>query len=399
MPMRKTILHVDLDAFFCSVECLLNPDLRGKPFVVGGRPEERGVVASASYEARAHGIRSAMPTAQALRRYPGLIVLPSRHAVYREHSRRVMELLRAAAPLVEQLSIDEAFLDVSDDAEPGQEIAARLQREILRRFGLPTSWGVASNKLVAKIATQVGKPEGLITVPQGEEAAFLAPLPVDMLWGVGPKTRERLEGLGVHTIGDLARQPVARLRKLFGLRGVELAARARGVDDRPLVTTREPRSMSAETTFSRDETDGARLERALRRLSERVGRRLRRAGLAGHTVRVKVRWPDFETHTRQTRLEQPVDQDEELFLAARALFLSAWRTGRPVRLIGVAVADLCEPLRQLSLFDRSWEQEARLQRALDQLRARFGTNIVRRGFDGEGRKGPPAPLQGAQEND
>jgi DNA polymerase-4 len=377
--MSRTILHVDLDAFFCSVEILINPSLAGRAFVVGGSPEGRGVVSSASYPARKYGIRSAMPTAQALRLCPNLIVVHSRHGEYGKRSAELMAFLRESAPIVQQISIDEAFLDVTGDARPGAEIARDLQREIQRRFGLPTSWGVASNKLVAKIATEVGKPEGLIVVPSGKEAEFLESLPAEMLPGVGPKTRASLQEIGVRTIGDLAAIPEARLVDLFGARGKYLATSAVGRDDRPVREAREAKSISAETTFSRDVASETELRRTFLVLSERVGRRLRRDGLAGGTVRVKVRWPDFTTLTRQTSLEQNTDQDAEIFQIAWSLFGRVWKPGRKVRLIGVGVADLAPPVRQLELFDRAWQQEARLLRAMDSIRGKFGSAALCRG--------------------
>lgn len=378
-PAVRTILHFDLDAFFCSVEEILRPELRGKAFVVGGRPGERGVVASASYAARLHGIHSAMPTAQALRLVPGLVVVSPRHGRYAEYSERVMGLVRDAVPVMEQVSIDEAFLDVTDHPSPGVEVAAKLQTEIRRRFDLPSSWGVASSRLVAKIATNVGKPCGLVVVPPGEEAAFLAPLPVGMLWGVGPKTQAQLAARGVRTIGDLAGLAPERVRKLFGERGIELAARARGEDDSPVEEGEEPRSVSSERTFARDVRERKALMRALLGLSEDVGSRLRQAGLAGSTVRIKLRWPDFTTITRQRRLVQPTDQDGEIYRAAVELLEGVWRPGRPVRLLGVGVSGLGPRVRQLELFDRRWQEQARLLRAVDVLRAKYGWRAVQRG--------------------
>ena len=376
--LTRVILHVDLDAFYCSVEEILDPDLAGKAFVVGGRPEGRGVVASASYEARSYGIRSAMPTAQALRLAPSLIILPGQHEVYGKHSKLVMGHLREAIPLMQQISIDEAFLDVSADQRSGEEIAHRLQTEILDLYHLPTSWGVASNKLVAKIATDVGKPRGLVEVPTGDEAAFLFPLPVDMLWGVGPKTRQRLERLNIHTIGDLAQVSHAKMRSLFGEVGLELASRARGEDDSEVKEGGDPKSLSAERTFARDRSTKKDLLKALLQMSEEVGRRLRAEGLAGRTIRLKIRWPDFKTHTRQLKIEQPTDHDGEIYLKVRDLLVGIWEEGQPVRLLGVGVADLGRPWRQLSLFDREWEQDERLQQALDEIRSRFGPGAVRR---------------------
>jgi DNA polymerase-4 len=385
MTKPRTILHFDLDAFFCSVEELNEPSLRGTAFAVGGDPSGRGVIASASYAARAFGVRSAMPTSRALRLCPELKLVRPHHAQYGRLSYQVMGLVRDSAPLVEPISVDEAFLDVSDDSRPGQAVAETLQREITERFALPTSWGVATNKLVAKIATEVGKPSGLIVVPPGEEAGFLAPLPVQMLWGIGPKARERLEGLEVRTIGDLAARGPSWMEAEFGAYGIELAARARGEDDRPVEEGREARSMSSETTFARDISDGAALRRTLQELSDSVGARLREAGLAGSTIRLKLRWPDFTTITRQTALHQPTDQDGEIYRGALQLFERAWKSGRPVRLIGVGVARLGPKLRQLSLFDRTWQADDRLLAAIDSIRARYGSDAVRRGRSGRRR--------------
>lgn len=376
--MRRTILHVDLDAFFCAVEILRNPELEGVPFVVGGQPGSRGVVASASYPARKYGIRSAMPTAQALRRCPELVIVSSNHGNYSEYSEKVMDLLRESAPVVEQISIDEAFLDVSDTPDDGERLAKDLQREIKEQFGLPTSWGVATSKMVAKIATEIGKPQGLVVVPPGQENEFLAPLPVDMLWGVGPKSRDTLVELGITKIGDISSLPEDRLHELFGERGPDLAAKARGEDPRPVTSKQRRRSISNERTFAQDIGDEVELRRIMLSLSEGLGRRLRKKGVAGSTVRIKIRWPDFETITRQERLDQPTDQDNEIFEAASSLFNKAWRKGRKVRLLGVAVTDLGKPVRQLDLFDRSWEEDDRLFEAIDRIRSKYGSQALRR---------------------
>ncbi len=371
-------MHFDLDAFFCAVEILNQPELKGQPFVVGGDPGTRGVVASASYPARKYGIRSAMPTAQAVRLCPELIIVRSDHRMYSKYSRDVMDLLRESAPSVEQISIDEAFLDVSDAHESGEEIARNLQREIDHRFRLPTSWGVASNKMVAKIATEVGKPNGLVVVPPGAETEFLAPLPVDMLWGVGPKSKERLVEAGVDTIGALARLSDAQLIALFGERGPELAARAHGRDERPVMESHARRSISIERTFAEDLSDGERLRRILISMSEELGGRLRKERLAGNTVRIKLRWPDFSTITRQVRLDQPTDHDTEIFEAAYGLFRATRKRGQKVRLLGIAVADLGPQVRQLDLFDTSWMQDGRLLEAVDSIRKKFGRDALRR---------------------
>jgi DNA polymerase-4 len=232
--------------------------------------------------------------------------------------------------------------------------------------------------LVAKIATDEGKPNGLVVVPPGGEADFLAPLPVRRLWGVGPKTAERLAGVGVTTIGELAQLSAPRLKQLFGDHGPDLAARARGIDNRPLVAEHDPRSLSAERTFATDLTQEKDLARQMLSMCETVGRRLRKAGLAGMTIRIKLRWSDFTTITRQTRLPQPTNQDGEIFKAAQDLFKAAWKKGRPVRLLGVGVADLGPPSRQLDLFDQTWQEESNLLSAIDDIRERFGSGAVRR---------------------
>jgi DNA polymerase-4 len=385
--MSRKILHLDLDAFFCAVEEKLDPSLRGKAFAVGGRPDERGVVASCSYAARQFGVRSAMPMARALRFCPGMLVISSRHRLYGQESRQVMERLQSLTPLVEQISIDEAFMDVSDLPEPGEVLARRLQAQIQEELGLPCSLGVATNKLVAKTATDVGKaanrgespPNAITVVPPGEEAAFLAPLPVQALWGVGPKTAERLAELSIRTVGDLAVHPEVELVGLFGKLGHELSKRARGVDDRPVVVWHEAKSISQETTFARDISNMETLLETLRSLSEEVGSRLRKESLCGSTIRLKIRWPDFTTLTRQMTMNPGTDQDSEIYAAALRLFESVWRKNQPVRLIGVGVSGLGPPARQLSFWDSDWEKEKRLLEAVDRLKTRFGEKAVQRG--------------------
>jgi DNA polymerase-4 len=384
--MARKILHLDLDAFFCAVEEQHNPELVGKAFAVGGRPEERGVVASCSYAARRFGVRSAMPMARALRLCPSLIIVSSRHGDYSKVSQEVMKRVKSLSPSFEQISIDEAFIDVSDLPESGEEQARKLQARIRTELGLPCSIGVASNKLLAKIANDVGKasargegpPNAITVVEPGGEAAFLAPLPVMALWGVGPKTAERLEEKGIRTIGDLARWPEAELVRMFGKNGADLSVRARGIDDRPVEPSHETKSISQETTFSKDITNADSLVRTLRNLSEGVGRRLRKENLCGTTVKIKLRWQDFTTLTRQVTLSQPTDQDIEIFEAALKLFEANWRKGQPVRLLGVGVSGLGPPVRQLSLWDDGSEKERRLQAAVDALRERYGRNIVQR---------------------
>ena len=386
MSERK-ILHLDLDAFFCAVEELRRPELHGKPFAVGGKPNERGVVSSCSYAARQLGVRSAMPMSKALRLCPDLVVLSSDLGNYGEHSRQVMAILREQTALVEQISIDEAFLDLSDLPQTGLELARGLQRQINTRLKLPCSLGVATNKLVAKIATDTGKarqrtgtyPNTILVVPPGTEAAFLEPLPSTALWGVGPKTAVRLAELGVLTIGDIAALDQKRLERLFGLYGREMALRARGIDDRPIETEHETKSISTETTYERDVRDGERLRATLRLQSEEVGRRLREEGFCAATIRIKLRWPDFSTHTRQVSLEHPTDLDKVIYTAASGLFEGLWEPGKAVRLLGVGASHLGQAAHQLSLWDTPDEKERRLLEALDALRLRFGAGAVQSG--------------------
>lgn len=391
--MPRTILHLDLDAFFCAVEEQRDPSLRGKPFAVGGRPDQRGVVASCSYAARQSGVRSAMPMARALKLCPRLLIVPGRHGAYGEASRKVMEVLRRITPLLEQVSIDEAFIDISELPENAETIAHRLQKDINENLGLPCSIGVASNKLVAKIATDAGKaaalkregppapPNAITIVPDGQEAEFLAPLPAQALWGVGPKTAGRLAELGIHTIGEIASWPEADLVRRFGKSGAELSRHARGISDSPIVTEHEAKSVSQETTFARDISDPVRLKQTLCELSALVGGHLRRTNLKGRTVKLKLRWSDFTTLTRQTTLPLPTDQDEEICQAVLALFDGVWQTVRPVRLLGVGVShfDTPAPTRQLSLWDIEPADRQRLQQVLAELQARYGSQVIHQG--------------------
>ncbi|GAB4433495.1 MAG: DNA polymerase IV [Anaerolineales bacterium] len=385
--MTRTILHLDLDAFYCAVEENQNPALRGKPFAVGGKPEERGVVSSCSYAARQFGVRSAMPMSRALGLCPNLIIVPGNHRLYSQASKQVMERLHDLTPLVEQISIDEAFLDISDMQGDVTRIARGLQTRIRDELHLPSSIGVATNKLVAKIANEVGKkgaksgqpPFALTIVPAGKEAEFLAPLPSEMLWGVGPKTAARLAELGIHTIGDIARWPEEELARLFGENGREMAKHAKGQDRRAVVTEREIKSISQEITYARDTYVDASIEKTLKKLSAQVGKRLRKNNLAGTTVKLKIRWPDFTTLTRQVTLPHPTDNDEEILQAALRLLHKIRKPGQPVRLIGVGVSGLGAPIRQLELWEHGTEKARRLQAVVDELREKYGEQAIRKG--------------------
>jgi DNA polymerase IV len=392
--MPRTILHLDLDAFYCAVEETRNPELRGKAFAVGGKPDERGVVASCSYAARRNGVRSAMPMSKALRLSPGLIIVPGHHRIYSEVSKQVMDILHNVTGLVEQISIDEAFLDISDIQDNPERLARGLQARINNELQLPCSIGIASNKLVAKIATEVGKAlalkrikaQGLVEPPNavtvvgfGEEATFLNPLPADMLWGVGPKTSARLTELGIHTIGDIAKWPESEMIRLFGENGRELSRHARGIDDRPIETERETKSISQEITFSRDVRDDKSLQKTLQEMSAEVAKQLRKNNLAGKTIKLKIRWPDFTTLTRQTTLNNPTDQEDEIENTALDLLKLVRKPNQAVRLIGVGVSGLGAPTRQLGLWDVDSEKSRKLQEAVDTLQEKYGKDVIHKG--------------------
>jgi DNA polymerase-4 len=335
-----------------------------------------------------------MPMSQALRLSAGLIIVPGHHRVYGEVSREVMIRLHDLTARVEQISIDEAFLDISDIQDEPRRLARGLQGRIRDELNLPCSIGIASNKLVAKIATEVGKalalkrikarglaepPNALTVVPAGEEAAFLSPLPADMLWGVGPKTSKRLAELGIHTIGDIARWHEHEMIRLFGENGRELSRHAKGIDNRPVVTERETKSISQEVTFSRDVRDDKTLEKTIREQSAEVARQLRKNELAGSTIKLKIRWPDFTTLTRQTTLNHRTDQEEEISEAALKLMKSVRTVNQYVRLIGVGVSGLGAPIRQLGLWDVDNEKSRKLQEAVDALQERYGTSVIHKG--------------------
>ncbi len=342
----RHILHADFDAFYTSVEQLDNPDLRGKPLAVGGSPEVRGVVASASYEARRYGVRSAMPMRTAFQRCPDLLRVNARFSRYREVSRQVMEIFRDVTPLVEPLSIDEAYLDVTDSVtseRSPEQIGRRLKERVRADLGLTISIGVATSKSIAKIASDLDKPDGLTVVPSGTELEFLAPLPVGALQGVGPKTRERLESEGVYTVGDLAARPDDWLTDRFGRNGVYMKRLALGRDDRPVETTRNTKSVSSETTLTQDTGDPEALRELVNRLSQSVSSSLERRGLWGRTVRVKLRLSDFTTFTRQKTLSELVQASDEIAEAAGELVRAETGPGRTFRLVGVGVAGFEEP--------------------------------------------------------
>jgi len=379
----RTILHVDMDAFYAAVEQRDRPELRGRPVVVGADPRGRGVVSTASYEARRFGVRSAMPIGQAYRRCPHAVFLPVDMARYARESERIMAILADVTPLVEPLSLDEAFLDVTGSAAllgPGREIARLVKARIRGEVGLTASAGVAENKFLAKIASDLEKPDGLVEVPPGEAARFLAPLPLARLWGIGPATGETLAALAIRTIGDLAAVPSGVLRARFGATGPHLQALARGEDDRPVVPWHDPKSVGAEETFGRDTANVALLRATLLGQAERVAAELRAQSLWGRTVTLKLRFADFRTLTRRDTTDLPTTDAGDIFRRAWAAFARVERR-QPIRLIGLSVSGLQRggEAQQLPLFGTAAAECAeRVGRVTDELRARFGPRALRR---------------------
>jgi DNA polymerase IV len=380
----RTILHVDLDAFYASVEVLDNPALAGRPVLVGGTGP-RGVVAAASYEARRFGVHSAMPMGRARRLCPGAVVLPPRFDLYAAKSRAVHEIFAAFTPVIEPIALDEAFLDVTGGSRllgRGAEIGAAIRARIRAETGLTASVGVATSKLLAKLASDDAKPDGMLVVEPGAELAFLHPHPVGRLGGVGPATLGRLERFGVETIGDLAALPEASLVDALGrAHGAQLHALAHGHDDRPVEADRETKSIGQEETFPRDVADREALRREVLRMAERVGSRLRKHGLAGRTVTLKARFPDFRTITRSATVPEALSASGEIARLALGL-LDKVDTGGGLRLLGVTVSNLTgSATHQASLFgddapDPGEAQPVEIQSAIDAVRARFGSDAV-----------------------
>ena len=382
----RAILHVDLDAFYASVEVRENPALAGRPVVVGADPRGgrgRGVVAAASYEARAFGIHSAMPISHAWRRCPQAAYLRPRMRLYAEVSRRFMAVLARYTDLVEPLSIDEAFLDVTASRAlfgDGAAIAARIKREVRDAEGLTASVGVAPSKFLAKIASDLRKPDGLVVVAPEAVMAFLDELPVQRLWGAGPRAMAGFRVLGAATIGAVARLPRQRLIDTFGESlGAHFHALAQGEDARAVVPDHQRKSVGRETTFIEDVRDRAVVRRTLLELVEEVSRRLRRAGLRGQVVHIKLRSADFTTLTRQESLAAPADTTDAIWPIAERLLAKADRGEQAIRLVGVSLSHFDgEP--QLALFDPPGVERARrVARAVDALAERFGSDVVRRG--------------------
>lgn len=379
---RREIIHLDMDAFYASVEVLDDPSLAGKPVIVGGS-KERGVVTSASYEARPFGIHSAQPVAAAMRLCPHGVFLPVRMSRYKEVSEAVFEIFCRFTPLVEPLSIDEAFLDVTGSGRlfgSPEAIAREIKRLVREEVGLNVSAGIASTKFVAKIASDLGKPDGLVRVAHEETKAFLASLPITRLWGVGKATFKALKRLSVTTIGDLSRIPAERLRRDFGKHGEQLHLLSKGIDARHVEPHRPVKSIGREETFPEDLTNREALNRGLLSLATRVARRVRRHGLTGKTVTLKVKYSDFTLITRSATLDTTTSDATAIYTTCRELLEKTEAGGRPVRLLGIYLSRLTAPHQdgQMSLLEDEGARRRRqqLHDALDRLAERFGEDAV-----------------------
>ena len=380
---ERVIVHVDMDAFYASIEVRDHPEYRGQPVVVGAAPDRRGVVAACSYEARRFGIRSAMPSREAYERCPHAVFLPVDMAKYRAVSAQLFELLHTVTPQIEPVSIDEAFLDLTGcpplapaDGSP-REAAGVIKTRIGEALRLPVSVGVAPNKFLAKLASELAKPDGLREIRAEEAIEVLAPLPVTVLWGVGAQTRQRLVALGIRTVGDLQRTPVSVLRAALGFAAEPLAQLSRGLDDRTVEVGRETKSVGRETTFDQDVADREALVRTLGALAEDVARSLRAERLRGSTVTLKLRYGNFQTLTRALTMPAATNSGGALLRAALRLLDRLGTLSGPVRLIGISVSGLGgADITQLLLFDQE-DAGARVDQVMDAINERFGAGTVR----------------------
>ena len=380
---RRTIFHADLDAFYVEVERQYDHSLLDKPVIVGGMGP-RGVVATASYEARKFGVHSAQPTIIARKLCPQGYFLPGNHALYSEVSKKFMHILRRYSPTVLSVSIDEAYMDMSGTKEiygPPIVTAETIRQNIRDSIGLPVSIGIGPNKLIAKVCTEYAKPDGIFQIEQIGAERFFAPQPVRNLPGIGPKTEKALNNLKIFTLGELAMAPNGLLRRALGPnRAGHIKSRAKGIDNTPLQEPRKAKSMSAETTFDEDISSQSEIELALKRLSERVGTRLRKSGHVARGVSIKLRYRDFATITRQHTLTTPSDGDQTIYLTAQTLLLTAMRKkNESIRLIGISVTGLDQRATQLSLFDSRSKTDSDTSLALDAIRERFGFESISRG--------------------
>jgi len=379
----RKILHIDMDAFYASIEQGDNPALKGRPVIVGGDAEKRGVVSAASYEARVFGVHSAMPSSQAKKLCPHGVFLPVRMERYREVSQQIFEIFQEYTPLIEPLSLDESFLDVTGCESlfgSALEIAKAIKRKILIRTGLTASAGIAPNKFLAKIASDWRKPDGLVEIKPAEIEAFLENLPISRLWGVGRSTEEILKGMGILRAGQLAQYPRGKIEKKLGNFGLELLALARGEDERPVVSHEEAKSLSQEQTFTPDLQDRQVMEQILLDQAEQVGWELRKQNFRARTVHLKVRYPDFTLITRSQTLALPSDAGIEIYRTALKLLGKTEVLSRKARLLGVGVSNLCrrDAPRQRSLFDSYREKEEKSLEAVDKIWEKFGSEAIKR---------------------
>jgi DNA polymerase-4 len=380
--MPRTIIHLDMDAFYAAVEVLDDPALEGEPVIVGGS-KERGVVSSASYEARKFGVHSAQPIATALNLCPHGVFLPVRMGRYKEVSERVFSIFHRFTPLVEPLSIDEAFLDITGSIRifgTPEEIVQKIKKAIKEEIGLTVSAGIAPLKFIAKIASDLNKPDGLIVVPPEQVEAFLEPLPIEKLWGVGKTTQKALTLLNVHTVGDLSRIPLEVLEAKFGKHGKHLHLLSMGIDEREVETEREVKSVGHEETYAEDISNIDAVKKEILSLAIRVARRLRNKGFGGKTVTLKVKYDDFVQITRSMTLPETTDDGREIFRYCLQLLKKTEAGKRPIRLLGVSLSNLnsSEAKRQRTLFDdgTAHEKDKSLNRALDVIQEKFGDDSI-----------------------
>ncbi|MDP2808312.1 MAG: DNA polymerase IV [bacterium] len=387
--MERLIAHVDMDCFYAAVEVLDNPALLGKPVIVGSDPKGgkgRGVVSASSYQARKFGVHSAMPISQAFRLCPQGVFLPGRMWRYAEVSDIIMEILLCFSPQMQQISVDEAFLDLSGCQRifgSAEQSGKKIKQAIRQKIGLTASVGMGSNKLIAKIASDLKKPDGFVIVSPGREAEFLSPLPLRKLWGIGPKTEQRLKtSCKVETIGQLAAIPESMLTKELGLMGEYLHQRANGVDDDPVCDEHEAKSIGRENTFDEDTADKEALLSTLLYLCDDVAGSLRNSGFEGRTITLKLRYSNFETHTYSRTHSKLPAAAPEIFTAAKKLFLDNWRKGEAVRLLGVSVSNFEQKPEQMGLFNETAAKSAKtenLEKAVDQVRKKLGKRAIVRG--------------------
>jgi len=381
--MARCIFHIDLDAFFVSVEQVLNPKLKGKPVIVGGDPERRGVVASASYEARPFGIHSGMPSSKARRLCPQAIFIRAHFSIYKDASAKFMKILGDFSPYIEPLGLDEAYLDVTGCEEPygsPRQLALAIKERIHKELEITASVGIATCKVVAKIASDLCKPDGLLEIAPGKEQAFLNPLPIVKLPGVGKKTEQALKEMGVTTIGELASLPLDTISRQFGVTGAVLHSYAQGIDDREVEAPGEAKSISQELTFAHDTLDRNFLEANLHNLCQEVCQDLRSQNKRTKCVAIKLRYADFKTITRQVTLQEASDVTPVVFATAQQLLSKALaQRGKPIRLIGIRISSLFGEGKQLPMFDSGTEKPEHLDKAIDKIRRKYGSTAIKTG--------------------